>query len=133
MYERACTVLDRCLSNWQDRGHKINNTYNTRCRQCSTNAPCKPLINAPEPAWHMYNQRGTCTTKAAQIQLARHAMMCRLHVPVQIFLMEVGSSTQETFKCPDSSLLLVNWVFLAPPLMRQNRSEMCQLLATELA
>ena len=86
------------------------------------------------------NQRGTCTTNMAhirtnamQIQLAWRAMMRRLHVPVQIFLMEVGGSTQETFKRPDSSLLLVNWVFLAPPLMRQDRSEMCQLLATELA
>ena len=133
MCERVRTVLERCLSNWQDRGHKINNTYNTRCKQYSTNAPCKPLINVPEPAWHMYNQSGACTTNAAQIQLARRTMMRRLHVPVQIFLMEVGSSTQETFKCPDSSLLLVNWVFLAPLLMRQDRSEMCQLLATELA
>ena len=133
MCECARTVLDRCLSSQQDRGHKLNNTYNTRCRQCLTNAPCKPLTNAPEPAWCMYNQCGACTTNAAQIQLARHAMMRRLRVPVQIFLMEVGSSTQETFKCPDSSLLLVNWIFLTPPLMRQDRSEMCQLLATELA
>ena len=106
MCERSCTVLDRCLSNRQDRGHKINNTYNTRCRQCST--------NAPEPTRRMYNQRGACTTNTVQIQLARRTMMRRLHVPVQIFLMEVGSITQETFKCPDSSLLLVNWIFLAP-------------------
>ena len=58
------------------------------------------------------DQRGAYTTISAQIQLMRRTSVRRLHVPVQIFLMEVGSIAQVTLKLPDSSLLLVNWVYI---------------------
>ena len=56
-------------------------------------------------------------TNAVQIQLARRTLMCQLHVPVQIFLMEVGSIAQAALKLPDTSMLLESWILLTAPLM----------------
>ena len=71
-------------------------------------------------------------TNAAAVHITWRITVHRLHVLVEILLVEVGCMAKTTLKLLDTGTFLVGRIFLTAPLMRQDGPKMGQLLAAKL-